>query len=436
MSPTHEPLHVLPHDTLDVLLLEDSDWDSKTAQEALVGTGQPFAVERVVRLSDARKRLGERAFDVVLCDLNVPDSRGLSTLQAVLAAVPSGTAVVAFTGEGDVEMGRRALAAGAQDFVQKGIEGFVGLRRSLEFAVERHRLAAALALAKEVGDRADFLEKQDRSRALFMNVVAHELNNPLTPLRLQVALLRHPGATPLTPKQEASVATMSRNIERLAGLVADLLDISRMGTGKFRMQSRKADLAEVCREVVANYAPLAASKKVTIAAAAPDPAIAGFDAARITQVLLNLVSNAVKFTPRGGHVVVSCSVVGDEVVVAVHDTGRGLEPSQIARLFRPFEQLQDAATGSLQGGMGLGLYICKGIIDAHEGRIWAASEGAGRGATMTFTIPVTPGNAGVVPEPELPDVPDLPVKPVVIRPIKPRIPYTAPPVDGLPSNGP
>jgi PAS domain S-box-containing protein len=257
--------------------------------------------------------------------------------------------------------------------------------------------------------RASALEQVDRERALFTNAMAHELNNPITPLKLQLSILGSKKAETLSAAQQKAVAIMSRSVDRLARLVLDLLDVSRLQSGKLKLAPTAADLAREVREVAATCAPLAAAANVKLVARGPESCLATVDSGRMAQVILNLVSNAVKFTPEGGTVTLTCGTTDQGVEIVVQDTGAGLSPEQIQSLFRPFSQVQgDAQAG--KGGMGLGLYISKGLVEAHGGTITAASEGPGKGSTFTVRLPLagppaTTPSAGVAPRASLVTMP-------------------------------
>jgi signal transduction histidine kinase len=164
----------------------------------------------------------------------------------------------------------------------------------------------------------------------------------------------------------------------------------RLEGGELRLSRRPTDLAELCRQAVDTLAPAAAERGVALEAHAPGPLQADLDPGRITQVVYNLVSNALKFTPPGGRVTVRAEASDGSATVSVTDTGAGMGPSQLDRLFRPFSQVHDPASvkRAEDKGTGLGLYISKGLVEAHGGSIRADSAGPGQGSTFTFRLPL------------------------------------------------
>lgn len=216
--------------------------------------------------------------------------------------------------------------------------------------------------------------------------MAHELNNPLTPLQLQLKILQMEGQNPLSDAQKHSIAIVDRNVARMGGLVRDLLDVARIQARQLKIEARPTDVGELCRDVDHTYEPQALEKGIAFSVPGSESCVATVDGSRIVQVLNNLVSNAVKFTSPGGQVDVGYAVRGSAVEVTVRDDGPGLSPQQIEGLFKPFSQvLGEQQVG--KGGLGLGLYISKGIIERPGGKIWVQSEGPGKGSTFRVTLP-------------------------------------------------
>ena len=230
------------------------------------------------------------------------------------------------------------------------------------------------------------LQRVDRERTQFLNNAAHELGTPLTPIKLQVQLLRDrilAGAEP----QRKSVEILERNVERLGHLVKDLLDSARLQAGQLRLQPQPCEVGEVLSHAVEAYVGLAQANGIELSTP-PAPAMhVHADPARLGQVFDNLLSNAIKFTPRGGRITVRCDTELDQAVVTVADTGIGLAREAMAKLFRPFSQVHDTMQQS-HPGTGLGLYVSKGIVEATGGSLSCASAGPGQGSTFTVRLPL------------------------------------------------
>jgi PAS domain S-box-containing protein len=245
----------------------------------------------------------------------------------------------------------------------------------------RERLAAALE------EQNQQLKELDRVKSLLLNQVSHELRTPLTSLMGYAELLEdHVGGT-LTDEQTKFVKQIERSTLRLQRLVDDLLDFARIEAGTFRLNLEEQDLIAKVEEITESLALQAHDAGLAVHTELPeDPVTLRMDPVRVGQVLINLINNAIKFTPRGGRVTVRVRPQGDTVRCEVADTGPGIAPDDHAKLFVRFSQL---AAGARQGGTGLGLSICKALVEAHGGRIGVASQ-PGQGATFWFELPKEP----------------------------------------------
>ena len=230
-------------------------------------------------------------------------------------------------------------------------------------------------------------EEADRRKDEFIATLAHELRNPLAPIRNSIQILQLRGSDPAVVDRVREM--MDRQVTHLGRLVDDLLDVSRISTGKVRLRPERLDLGRIARQVVADHRAGFDAKRVALAADVPDgPVWVSGDATRLTQVVGNLLANALKFTPRGGAVAVSVVAgAGGQAVLAVGDTGAGIEADVLPRLFEPFAQA-DRTLDRSAGGLGLGLAIVKGLVGLHGGTVRAESEGLGRGATFTVALPL------------------------------------------------
>jgi signal transduction histidine kinase len=238
--------------------------------------------------------------------------------------------------------------------------------------------------AKEV----DRLRELDRFKTQFVNSVAHELWTPLTPIQLQLHLLQKNFQTGLTQEQKHAVDIISRNMERLRRLVGELLDGARLQAGRFRVQRVPMNLHSVLLETIELFRAPAEDAGVRLAASLQPELPVEADASRMVQVLYNLLSNALKFTPRGGRIDVVSKIDDGHVRVLVRDTGAGLTEDQRALLFQAFSQVHDTMQQT-RAGTGLGLYISRAILEAHQGTLTAASDGPGLGSTFEFTLPLS-----------------------------------------------
>ena len=266
---------------------------------------------------------------------------------------------------------------------------------------DRHRAERDLRQAKESAEAAQATaERANRSKDQFLAVLSHELRTPLTPVLATTAAAAADVDLPAAVRDE--MAMIHRNVEMEARLIDDLLDLTRVGRGKLQLRPGTVDLHRVIADAVAVCPPdEIAAKRLTVTTQlrAGDHHVHG-DAARLQQVFWNLVKNAIKFTPAGGRITVTAGnePAGDGgrpwVVAAVADTGLGIEADVLPRVFEAFEQ-GSAARALASGGLGLGLAISRGLVDAHGGRIRADSGGAGQGATFTVRLRTVAAPAAV-----------------------------------------
>jgi signal transduction histidine kinase len=255
------------------------------------------------------------------------------------------------------------------------------------------------------------LQAVDQFKSQFISAAAHELNTPLTPVTLQLHILEGLLKDGRDGDPEHSLELLKRNVQRLSDLVSDLLDASKYQAGRLTLQREPCDLGALVRECVDSFADAAQRGGIGLQAKLSGPIEAFVDAKRITQVLYNLLGNAVKFTPAGGNIHVEATGSPNHVAVQVRDTGTGIPPALIGNLFLPFSQAREPAQANVPG-TGLGLYISRGIIEAHGGTIWCRSDGPGKGATFSFSLPRDPPAAqGRTPE-TAPPASDAQVPPV------------------------
>jgi PAS domain S-box-containing protein len=233
------------------------------------------------------------------------------------------------------------------------------------------------------------LQDADRRKDEFLATLAHELRNPLAPIRNAVELLRRSDGDSMLIEQARSV--MERQIEQMVRLVDDLLDISRISQGKVRLRKEPVQLSAIVRSAVEAVLPLLEEQahELTITVP-PEPIHLDADPTRLAQVLSNLLNNAAKYTEKGGHIWLTARQQGREAVLSVRDTGIGIAAEHLPRLFEMFSQVAPALERS-QGGLGIGLSLVKALVELHGGKVEARSGGIGKGSEFIVRLPIVDG---------------------------------------------
>lgn len=267
------------------------------------------------------------------------------------------------------------------------------------FRDERGTLTGAVNILVDITDRKrseDALREADRRKDEFLAILAHELRNPLAPMRNALQLLRLGAGHEETLEQARDM--MERQLKQMVRLVDDLTDASRITRNKLVLRKERVELASVVHSAVESIRPLVeqCGHQLSIIMP-PQPIFLHADPVRLAQVFCNLLSNAAKYTERGGHIWVSAAREGDELVVMVRDTGIGIPASELGEIFEPFKQL-DRSLERAQGGLGIGLSLARGLVEMHGGRLAARSDGPGNGSEFSVTLPLLA--EGTSPEPQ------------------------------------
>jgi two-component system CheB/CheR fusion protein len=228
------------------------------------------------------------------------------------------------------------------------------------------------------------LRAVDRRRGEFLGVLSHELRNPLAVIGSSLRCIDR-GALADDATRRA-VAAIERQSNQLARLVDDLLDITRISSGKISLQRRRIDLAQLVSQTVDDHRALLAARTVTVTVP-PEPVWMHGDPTRLAQIVGNLLSNAAKFTPSGGTIAISLSVAAQRAVLEVCDTGVGIDEETLRELFAPFVQAERSVDRS-RAGLGLGLALVKTLVEMHGGEVTVRSAGPGEGATFTIAVPL------------------------------------------------
>jgi len=392
----------------DILVVDDNDTNLIAIEAALLPLGRKLVLARSG--VEALARLLEQDFALIILDVAMPGMDGFETARLVRSRARNrATPIIFITGLSwqDDEI-LKGYELGAFDFLMKPIRPevlrakasvFIELQqRTLELQQKADELRAEQARAHEreltmqrKRFEAETLERQmhqmseaDRRKDEFLAILAHELRNPLQPLQTAVELME---ADPETPVPGRVRSIIQRQVHHIGRLVDDLLDVARFQTGKLELRREPLTLASVVNEAVSDARASAESRKHKIAVQGDkeSPIVFG-DPLRLVQVLGNLISNAIKYTPPGGTIKVRWGFEQGQAYVRVSDNGRGIPAPLLPRIFDMF--VQERTTPDGKGGLGLGLGLVKRLVELHQGTVHASSEGPNLGATFEVRLPV------------------------------------------------
>jgi signal transduction histidine kinase len=375
--------------TLRILLVEDNPTDALLVEASLeeMTTLSP-ELTHVETLAEAVSALKEGTYDVALVDLNLPDGQGLGNFECLQNASPQ-TPMIVLTGQQDEELAIEAIARGAADYLLKGATDAPLLERSTRYAIERKKNENDRLELARVQIARDEAEANNRAKDEFLATLSHELRTPLNAIMGWASLLKTGKLDEETQVQ--ALETIERNARMQAQLIEDLLDVSRIITGNFKLELADIDLNSLVRAAADTLAPSISARKITVKFdSAPIPLVRG-DAMRLQQVAWNLISNAIKFSVEGGLVTVQVAQSEDasgkkEAVLRIRDSGHGIAAEFLPHVFERFRQA-DGSTTRRHGGLGLGLAIVRNVVELHGGHVMAQSEGSDKGATFSVFLP-------------------------------------------------
>ena len=413
---------------ITVLMIDDDADDALLAGKLLSGVhASHYRMDWAKTYADGLTKLRANMHDICLLDYHLGPHNGLELLDEARRAgcrVP----VILLTGLGAEEVDRAAMAAGALDYLSKGELTASNLERSIRYGLQQSRTLQALQQARDelehkveertaelaaseealreannhltsanaaLAEANAALAEADRRKDEFLAMLAHELRNPLAPIRNAVHILRtFCNATCAISDQTARQRDMiERQVAHMAHLLDDLLDVSRITRGKIHLKRERLDLRVVAEQAIESMRSQIEARRLTLqwqATSAPLP-VDG-DPTRLEQVLRNLLHNAAKYTEPGGCIWVTMEAEAADAgawraVIRVRDSGEGIAPELLEHIFEPFVQAEQSLART-QGGLGIGLSMVKSLMELHGGVVEAHSRGLGQGSEFIVRLPL------------------------------------------------
>ena len=385
----------------DARLLVVDDEENLRITTAAILEKEGYTVDTAASGNEAIALLANTDYDLVLTDLHMEGGEGLAVLNEIRRNAPFTISIV-LTGFASVESAIAALQEGAYDYLVKPCD-IETMKHTIRRGVDHRRLMLAeqkaradleqlnLDLEQRIVERTAELTRlnfelaeANRAKDVFLATLSHELRTPLTPVVGWIKLLRSGNLD--TKSVAQALDAIERNAWLQARLIDDLLDTSRIATGKLQFEPRPVDLNFAVRAALDTVRSLAASRNIELSVnLSPSMLVVMGEPVRLQQIAWNLLSNAIKFTEPGGKVTVHTETEHGEVRIIVMDTGIGIDSDFLPHVFDRFRQA-DGSTSRRHGGLGLGLAIADALAKMHGGRLEAQSEGMGKGSTFMFRI--------------------------------------------------
>lgn len=376
---------------IKVLLIEDNPGDVRLIWEIFseIRTS-PFYLSVADTLKKGLETVEKEKPDVLLLDLGLPDSNGIYTLNRVRDKAPH-TPIVVMTGFDDEVTAIKSLNEGAQDYLVKGRTDSDLLKKAVIYAIERQRLFSQIS-AKE-----RFLKEHEKARLSFISMVFHEMLFPVTAIKLAAGRIeKDPGSAEVAL---SAVKAVKNNTIKIFSLLDDMINTRELRSGEFTVTKSEQQLAAITYKCIEDVIPFAEEKGCSIEADAVGSEIKVMvDPYRFSQALINMINNAVKFSSQNGKIRVRTGLAaggsapepvkkGGFAIIEVSDEGEGLSKDERDGIFMPFF-VSEKIPAEKHERIGLGLMVTKHIIAAHNGYLWAESEGRGKGSSFYAAVPL------------------------------------------------
>jgi signal transduction histidine kinase len=374
-----------------VLLIDDDQDDYLLTRELFDEIpGRRFVLEWAGTYDAGLQAICNESHDVYLLDYRLGPRTGIELLREA-GQKGCGGPVILLTGQGQNRTDLDALAAGAYDYLEKAGLTSALLERAIQYALAQHLASAELERkvrerTEELARANEALKEADRRKDEFLSTLGHELRNPLAPIMNALEIIRLSNDNPETVHRQRE--RMERQVHQMARLIEELLDVSRITTGKLRLSLEPLTLQEALETSLEDSRPYMEKGRLEFSVDMPDtPIPLDADRLRLTQVFSKLLNNAAKYTDAGGKVSVKVVPGRERVSIRIRDTGIGIPRDVLPLLFDLFTHVE-RQTNRAQGGLGVGLALVRRLVELHGGTVSAHSEGPGTGSEFIVELPV------------------------------------------------
>ncbi len=377
----------LPNEKIYFLLVDDLEENLLSLDALLRRDGLVLLKARTG--PEALELLLQHEVALALLDVQMPGMDGFELAELMRGTERTRHIPIIFltAGAADYQRRFRGYETGAVDFIQKPIEADILRSKAQVFFDLYYQQLLLIRQRDELRKSAEALLEADRRKDEFLATLAHELRNPLAPIRNGLQVLR---MNPDGDKADEVRTMMERQLTHLVRLIDDLLDVARVSKGKIDLHRERISLQSVLQAAIEVSRSLIDDKKHSFAVSIPTVDLwLDADGTRLAQVIGNLLNNAAKYTPNGGQITLGVKTDGNDVSITVGDDGVGISNDMLPKVFELFTQVDNDLTRT-QGGLGIGLALVSRLVEMHQGTITAESKGLGQGSTFTVRLPMAP----------------------------------------------
>lgn len=364
-----------------ILIVDDDENARKTFGKVLTYKG--YEVSGAGTCAEAIKLAQETFFNIALIDIHLPDANGIEVLKEI-NSINDETLGIMVTAYASIDTSIEAMNQGAFSYILKPAN-MDQVLVVIDKALEKQRLSIEnKRLMEELKEANTKLKELDKLKSAFVAMVSHEFKNPLTVIIQSLCIILDESRIQVSGDDKKFLELARKNIERLIRLVSNLLDLSKIEAGKMELKREEIDIVSFLNEIIMSYENNLKEKSLSFYKDLPlDIGTIWADKDKLIEVVINLLNNAIKYTPEKGQVHFSVKKSDKEIRFEITDTGPGIPPEYKDKIFDKFERI----AAEKEEGTGLGLPIAKEIVELHKGSIWVESE-SGKGSTFIFILPI------------------------------------------------